>query len=109
MCMLPCTIYLTLAVITWVLVPSGKFIKFLFTSNELAKNRWWPVVSCLLVLAGIIGGLLGQGMSASDAARAAVYLHGAAAEQAPAGTRSLVADDLLTLIGPALTQLTPFA
>jgi len=61
------------------------------------------------VLAGMIGGFLAQGMPASDAARAAVYLHGAAAELAPHGMRSMVADDLLTLIGPAMQRLTPFA
>lgn len=61
------------------------------------------------VLAGMIGGLLAQGMTAWDAARLGAFLHGRAAELAPHGNRALVADDLLELIGPALKDVTPFA
>ena len=43
------------------------------------------------VLAGMIGGLLAQGMAAFEAASAAVWLHGRAAEEAGEG---LTADDL---------------
>jgi hydroxyethylthiazole kinase-like uncharacterized protein yjeF len=50
------------------------------------------------VLAGIIGGLLAQGMPAWDAAAAAAYLHGRAAVLAGPG---LVVEDLL----PALAHL----
>lgn len=48
------------------------------------------------VLAGAIGALLAQGLPAAQAACAAVFLHGAAADQATAalGTRLLVAGDL---------------
>lgn len=60
------------------------------------------------VLAGLLCGLLAQGWTAWDAARAAVFIHGLAAELAPAG-RALVADDLLELIPGALRQLSPFA
>jgi NAD(P)H-hydrate epimerase len=60
------------------------------------------------VLAGLIGGLLAQGWTGWDAAHAAVFIHGLAAELAPTG-RALVADDLLELIPGALRQLSPFA
>jgi ADP-dependent NAD(P)H-hydrate dehydratase / NAD(P)H-hydrate epimerase len=50
------------------------------------------------VLAGLAAGLLAQGMPAWDAARAAVFLHGRAAQRA--GPR-LIAEDLLAQIRPA--------
>jgi NAD(P)H-hydrate epimerase len=61
------------------------------------------------VLAGMIGGLLAQGLDVWDAMRAATFVHGYAAELAPCGNRSLVADDLLNLLGSSLQELTPFA
>ncbi len=49
------------------------------------------------VLAGVIGGLLAQGLSSLDAATCGVYLHGAAAEElrAELGDAGMVASDLL--------------
>ena len=48
------------------------------------------------VLAGIIGGLLAQGLSLRDAARAGVWLHASAANKAAkVGERGLLATDLL--------------
>jgi NAD(P)H-hydrate epimerase len=49
------------------------------------------------VLAGVIGGLLAQGLSPVDAATCGVYLHGAAAEELrqQLGDAGLVASDLL--------------
>jgi len=48
------------------------------------------------VLAGIIGGLLAQGLSLRDAARAGVWLHASAADKAAkVGERGLLATDLL--------------
>lgn len=61
------------------------------------------------VLAGILGSLLGQGMPVWDALRLGTFIHGAAAELAPHGNRSLVADDLLCTIGMVFNRLTPFA
>ena len=61
------------------------------------------------VLSGLIAGLLAQQFAPRDACRAAVFIHGRAAEIAPAGDRALTADGLLELIGPALRELTPFA
>ncbi len=61
------------------------------------------------VLAGILGGLLAQGMTPWDASRVGVFLHGLAAEFAPAGQRALTADDLTDLIGRAWQEITPFA
>lgn len=52
------------------------------------------------VLAGMIAGLLAQGWSYSKAAQTAVYLHGAAADQAvrQSGQRGLLASDLMPFI-----------
>lgn len=49
------------------------------------------------VLAGVLGALLGQGMKAFDAACLAVYLHGAAGEQAgdENGRSAVVASDII--------------
>jgi len=48
------------------------------------------------VLAGVIGALLAQGVTAADAARAAVYVHGAAGDALAAthGARGVVSSDL---------------
>jgi hydroxyethylthiazole kinase-like uncharacterized protein yjeF len=54
------------------------------------------------VLAGMILGLLAQGMDAFAAAAAAVWLHGAAARGVGPG---LVADDLIEALGSALRDL----
>lgn len=54
------------------------------------------------VLAGLIAGLLAQGMPAFQAACAAVWLHGKAAERLG---RGLIADDLPEAILPALSEL----
>ena len=57
------------------------------------------------VLAGIIGGLLAQGMERYEAAVAGVYLHGAAAERwrAANGSGGMLASDLLALL-PRVTE-----
>jgi ADP-dependent NAD(P)H-hydrate dehydratase / NAD(P)H-hydrate epimerase len=58
------------------------------------------------VLTGIITGLLAQGLSSWDAARAGVFLHGLAGDLAAAtiGEPGLIAGDVLTAIPHALTQ-----
>lgn len=51
------------------------------------------------VLTGVIAGLLAQGMTAMEAARAGVYLHGKAGDRAAAtGERGLMAMDLMTFL-----------
>lgn len=57
------------------------------------------------VLAGVIGGLLAQGMGRYEAAVVGVYLHGAAAERwsAANGSGGMLASDLLTLL-PRVTE-----
>ena len=54
------------------------------------------------VLAGLIVGLLAQGMTGFDAAAAAAWLHGAAAASFGPG---LVADDIIAALPPALRAL----
>lgn len=58
------------------------------------------------VLTGIITGLLAQGLSGWDAARAGVYLHGLAGDLAAAtiGEPGLIARDVMTAIPQALTH-----
>jgi NAD(P)H-hydrate epimerase len=59
------------------------------------------------VLAGVIGGLLAQGLDASAAARAGVYVHGLAADLAAAeyGRRGLAAEELADWLPPAFAAL----
>jgi ADP-dependent NAD(P)H-hydrate dehydratase / NAD(P)H-hydrate epimerase len=61
------------------------------------------------VLAGVIGALLAQGLTARDAACAGVFVHGAAAETASQtlGTRNLVATDLPDAVAQACESLRP--
>jgi ADP-dependent NAD(P)H-hydrate dehydratase / NAD(P)H-hydrate epimerase len=57
------------------------------------------------VLAGMLGGLLAQGMPGPDAAAAAVWLHGAAAETF--GKPGLISEDLPRLLPDVLASLPP--
>jgi len=59
------------------------------------------------VLTGMIVGLLSQGLSASDAARLGVYLHGLAGDLAAAqhGLAGLIAGDLIEQIPTAIRRL----
>jgi NAD(P)H-hydrate epimerase len=59
------------------------------------------------VLAGVMAGLLAQGLSTFDAASCAVYLHGAAGEQArlDMGDTGMVASDLLPRLPLAIKQV----
>ncbi|HTW35082.1 MAG TPA: NAD(P)H-hydrate dehydratase [Rhizomicrobium sp.] len=54
------------------------------------------------VLAGLVAGLMAQGMRSFDAACAAVWLHGEAASHSGPG---LIAEDLPELLRPALSEL----
>jgi NAD(P)H-hydrate epimerase len=61
------------------------------------------------VLAGVIGALLAQGVSAADAARAGVYVHGLAGEQLSVqhGRRGVVSSDLPIAVAGVLRDLSP--
>jgi NAD(P)H-hydrate epimerase len=57
------------------------------------------------VLAGVVGALLAQGLSAPHAAVAAAFVHGTAAGLG--WKRGLVAGDLLDLLPAAFAQIVP--
>ena len=59
------------------------------------------------VLSGVIGGLLGQGLNALEAALAGVYVHGLAANLASdeVGQRGLAAEELADYLAPAFKTL----
>jgi len=58
------------------------------------------------VLAGVIGALLAQGLAAGDAARAGVYVHGAAGDALSAAHgRGAIASDLPAAIAAAILEL----
>ncbi|MEE8873733.1 NAD(P)H-hydrate dehydratase [Pseudomonas helleri] len=59
------------------------------------------------VLAGVVGALLAQGMSAFDAACLAVWLHARAGEQQGQMGRGLAASDLIPAIRQLLEEQTP--
>ncbi|KAA2212812.1 NAD(P)H-hydrate dehydratase [Pseudoroseomonas oryzae] len=62
------------------------------------------------VLAGLVAGLMAQGMPAFEAAAAAAWLHGAAASRALRGgppDQPLIAEDVLPEIGPAIASALP--
>ncbi len=65
---------------------------------NLSAPPWLATAGAGDVLAGIIGGLLAQGMPAWEAAAAGAYLHGMAAQDAGPG---LVVEDLI----PALPRV----
>jgi NAD(P)H-hydrate epimerase len=58
------------------------------------------------VLAGVIGALLAQGLAAGDAARAGVYVHGAAGDALGAVLgRGVIASDLPAAVAAAIRDL----
>ncbi len=69
---------------------------------NLGAPAWLATAGTGDVLAGIVTGLLAQGMPAFDAACAAAWLHGRAALHAGVG---MIAEDLPRAIQPALKEL----
>jgi NAD(P)H-hydrate epimerase len=59
------------------------------------------------VLCGVVGGLVAQGLTAAEAARLGVYLHGASADRAAmeGGEIGLVASDVIAGLRPGLCDL----
>jgi hydroxyethylthiazole kinase-like uncharacterized protein yjeF len=82
---------------TVIAAPDGK------TVVNISAPPWLATAGSGDVLAGLIGGLLAQGMPAWDAAAAGAFLHGRAGAIAGPG---LVAEDLIPAITAALAQAT---
>ncbi|MCX6349120.1 MAG: NAD(P)H-hydrate dehydratase, partial [Candidatus Aureabacteria bacterium] len=62
------------------------------------------------ILTGLIGGLLAQKISAFDAARLGVFVHGSAGDRAAekVGEMSLIASDLLAEVPMVLKEIFPW-
>ena len=88
---------------TVVAFPSGRAMLSPYANPGLASAGTGDV------LAGIIGGLLAQGLAPVDAATCGVYLHGAAAEalRQELGDAGLIASDLLPEIPRRIQALIP--
>ncbi len=79
---------------------SGVFISF-------AGNAGMASAGMGDVLSGVIGSLLGQGLTAMDAAKAGVFIHGSAGDFAFAhkGNYGLIASDVIESIPQAIMEL----
>ncbi len=82
---------------TVVAAPDGK------AAVNVSAPPWLATAGSGDVLAGLIAGLLAQGMPAWDAAAAGAFLHGRAGAIAGQG---LVAEDLMPAIAAALVEAT---
>ncbi|MBR0460094.1 MAG: NAD(P)H-hydrate dehydratase [Victivallales bacterium] len=79
------------------------------TSLNLTGNPALATAGTGDVLAGILAGLLAQQLPPYLAARLAVCVHGTAADLFPGAARSLIADDLLSLLPAAFAHISPLA
>ena len=87
---------------TLVAAPDGQISVIPFKTDALSTAGTGDV------LAGLIAGLRGQGLSAFDCARLGAYVHAAAgliAAQTLGGSRSVIASDVLSAIGRAFAAL----
>lgn len=86
---------------TVIAAPDGSFGVLPFKTDALATAGTGDI------LAGLIVGMLAQGLSSFDAAVAGAYVHGLAGEIAGqrSNSRSTIAGDILKLIGEAFQQI----
>ena len=86
---------------TLIAAPTGRIALNTSGGHGLAKGGSGDV------LAGLLGGLLAQGMEAFDAACLAVYVHGLAGEiaQGEHSARGMIAGDVLGALGAAWLQV----
>lgn len=86
---------------TVVAAPDGRTTLLPFKTDALATAGSGDV------LAGVIAGLLAQGVQPFEAAAAGAYIHGLAGQHAAErNTRSVIAGDIVASIAAALAQLT---
>ena len=87
---------------TLIAMPDGRISVIPFKTDALSTAGTGDI------LAGLIAGLRGQGLSAFDSARLGAYVHAAAglvASEAVGSSRSVIAGDILSVLGRTFARL----